>query len=70
LPEFFQQKRGGDDGGARIEGEAILPVHIGTATGRIELFVDAHVIAFDAQSYGRSQPTKPTANDDGYRTFW
>jgi hypothetical protein len=41
--QLFNQMRQGDDGRAGIEGEAILFVHISTATGHVELFKHLHL---------------------------
>ena len=63
--ELFNQVRQGDDGGARIKGEAVLLVHIGAAAGCIQFFQHLHAVAFDRQANGCGQAAKAGANHYG-----
>ncbi len=63
-PQFLEKERRGDDGGAGIEGEAILPEHTGAPAGLLELFEHRDAIALGAKPDGGGQPAQ-TAADDG-----
>ena len=66
-PQLFKQKGHGDDGRAGVEHMAVLVVHIGAATGRVELLQHGHAPAFGGQAHGRGQPTKAAADDHRVR---
>ena len=63
--QLFDQVRQGDDGRARVEGEAVLLVHISAAASHVELFEHLYLVALDAEPDGSGQATKASANDDG-----
>ncbi len=65
LPEILEEERRGDDGRARVEGEAVLPVDIGAAAGRIELFQDGDAIAARAKPDGCRETAEAAADHDG-----
>jgi hypothetical protein len=64
-PQFLQQVRGGDDGGAGIEGEAVLLPYVGAAANFVQLLQDRHAVALGTQAHGRGQATKAAADHDG-----
>ena len=62
LPQFLEQERRGDDGRAGVEGEAVLPVDVGAAAGRIELFQHGDAIALGAEPDRRRQSAEAAAD--------
>ena len=67
LPQFLEQERCSDDGGARVEREAVLAENVGAAAGCIELLQDGRPIAAGAQANGSGQPAESAADDDRVR---
>lgn len=63
-PQLLEQERRGDDGRAGIEGESVLPVHVGTPPRRVEFLEDGHPIAPCAQPDGCCQTAKAAADHD------
>ena len=66
-PEFLEQIGRGDDGGAGIEGEAVLTVGVCTPARRIELLEDRHAPSPRTQPHRARQPPEAGADDDGVR---
>ena len=66
-PEFLEQVRRGDDGGPGIEGETVLPVDVGAAAWRIELFQQGDAVAARAEPDGRGKAAEAGANHHGMR---
>jgi hypothetical protein len=64
-PEFFQQERRRDDGGTGIEGEAVLAVDPGPATGAVQFLQHRDPVATCAQSNGGGEPAEAAADDHG-----
>ena len=62
LPQFLEQERRGDDGRTGIEGEAVLPVDVSAAAGRIEFFQHGDAIAFRAEPNRRRQSAEAAAD--------
>ncbi len=67
-PQFLEQIGRGDDGGAGIEGEAVLPEDIGTAAGRIELLHDRHAPAARAEPHRGGETAEAGADHHGMGT--
>jgi hypothetical protein len=59
LPKLLQQEGCRDDGRAGVEGEAILPVHIGPAARRIQLFQHGDPIAPRPNRTAAASPPNP-----------
>ena len=68
LPEFGEEEGRGDDGGAAIEGEAVLPQHAGAAAGICQALEHGDPVAARAEADRGSQPAEAAADDDGVRT--
>ena len=66
-PEFFEQKRRGDDGRAGIEGEAVLPKDTRPPARLRQSIDDRHAETAHAQADGRRQPAEARPDDDGMR---
>ena len=66
-PQLFEHEGGGDDGGAGVEGEAVLLVHVGAAAGGVKLFQQRHLPTLGGHAHGRSQAAKTAANDHRMR---
>ena len=63
-PQFLEQERCGNDGRPGVEGEAILPMDIGSAPGRVELFENGDPVAAGAQPDSRSEAAETASDDD------
>ncbi len=66
-PELFEEKRRGNDGRTCVEGEAVLPMDVGTTAGRIELFNYGDAVASRAKANGSGQTAKSAPYDHGVR---
>ena len=66
-PEFFEEDRRGDDGGAGVEGEAVLAEDGGAAAGFGEALEDGDAVAAGAEPDGGGEPAEAAADDDGMR---
>ena len=64
-PQLLEQEGRGDDGRARVESEAVLPVHVGAAARRIELLEHRDLVAPRAESHRGGQAAEATADHDG-----
>jgi hypothetical protein len=64
LPELLEELRGGDDGRARVEDEAVALADVGATAGSVELLEDGDAVSARAQadvmtvssSFGRGMP--------------
>ena len=68
FPQLLEQERRGDDGRAGVESEAVLPIDVGAASGRIELLQHRDAISACAKPHRCRQPAETAADDDGVRT--
>ena len=67
LPEFFKQKRHGDDGWSAVESKAVLAPDIGPPARAVELFQHLHPVAHGTQANCRCQAAKARTNHQGQR---
>ena len=67
-PQLLEQIGRGDDGGAGIEGEAILPEDIGAAAGGVELLHDRHPPAARAEPHRGGETAEAGADHNGMGT--
>ena len=65
--QLFEAARGGDDGGAGVEGEALVLVDVGAAAGLVALFEERGRDAGRLQADGQRQAAEAAADDGGAR---
>ncbi len=63
-PEFFEQEGRRDDGGAGIEGEAVLLEDAGAATRGAQALEHRDPVPLHRQTNGSGEPTESAANDN------
>src|SRR5690606_16561 len=68
VEEVVDQPRRRDDRGASVEGEPVLPVHVGATARLVALLDDGHVVPLGLQPDGCGQTPKPTSDDDDAHT--
>jgi hypothetical protein len=66
-PQLLEQEGRGDHGRPGVEGETVLPVHIGTPTGRVQTLQHGDAVAACAQPHRRGEPAEAAADHDGMR---
>ena len=64
-PQLLEDEGGGDDGGAGIEGEAVLAEHRGAAARLLQLLEDRDAVAARAEPDRGGKPAKAAADDGG-----
>ena len=67
-PQLLEDEGGGDDGGAGIEGEAVLAEHRGAAARLLQLLEHADAVAPRAQPDRRGEPAQAAADHGGMGT--
>ena len=68
-PKLLEQEGRRDDGGTRVEGEAVLPVHVGATAGRVEFFKNCDSITARAHANRGGEPAESAADHDRVRTL-
>jgi hypothetical protein len=66
-PKILEELRCGDDGGAPVEGEAVLPVDVGAPPGCVELLHDRDAVAARPEPYGGRETPKAAPDHDRVR---
>jgi hypothetical protein len=66
-PKLLEQEGRGDDGRARVEGEAVLPMHARASARRVQTLQHRHPVATRAEPDCRGEAAEPAADHDGMR---
>ena len=64
--EFIEHEGGGDDGGAGVEGEAILLVDVGATAELIAGFEELDLVAAGLEADGDAEAAETAADDDDF----
>ena len=67
LPDFVEDPRGGDDGGAAVKFVAVNVVDVGAAAQLVAFFEQFDLVAAGGEARGGAQTAEPGADNDDLR---